>query len=335
MSSDTGVQVATGDPGQLFQAAQWHLDLADGLSAHGHTIATAATSVSSSWTGEAAASYQALSGIVAAHFWNTAGISRTAAASLHRYGSELARLQLEGVQALRQAEHWLGEVNTWTARVQTANDAVTRAQGAVQTAETTLSHATAGPHGTAVPAAAAQVRTAQDDLTRAQSEQRKAQHELDDAQHQLSHWQKRGAELWHEAQAAAIRATGELQPLTVAAPPLAGAPFSGLPGPSLPPATDNPWRRWIENPPLRPNKSVTDPNPRDHRCQPGEIFLPYFGCQGHPPKLPPAPPPPSHGSPGCGGGIQIPGLGCIEPPSLPSPPSLPPLPPLPPIPLPA
>lgn len=119
-------------------------------------MATAA-SVYATWNGQAAASYQALSAAVAAHFWHAAGVSRTAAAALHRYATELMRLQLEGTQALHQAEHWLSEVNTWTARLRTATNDVTKAQAAVQAAQNALNHATAAPHGTAYRAAAGRV----------------------------------------------------------------------------------------------------------------------------------------------------------------------------------
>ncbi len=337
-TSGAGVEVAPGDPGQLFQAAQFHSELADSLSAHGSTIAGAAESVSPSWTGEAAASYQALSGIVAAHFWHASGISRAAAATLRRYATELARLQREGLQALHEAEHWLGEVHTWTERLREANDAVTRAQGALRVAQMAYSDAAANPHGTAVSSAASAVTRAQGELTQAEGVQRRAQHALEDAQHLLTHWQRRGAELWGEAQTAAIRATGELEPLNVAPPPMPGAPFAGLPGVAPPPATENPYYRWLEAPPIPPNKAVADPNPRHHHCDwPFQLYLPYFGCKSSPPKqvFRPPPPPPSHPAPSCANGVNLPLVGCVQPPSLPSLPSLPPLPPLPPIPLPA
>lgn len=99
----------------------------------------------------------------------------------------------------------------------------------VRAAQTELSSAGAmGPKGAGLAAAAAaRLRTAQDALTRAQAEQRKAQHEQQNAQHQLTHWQQRGEQLWHEAQMAAVQATGELEPLSVPAPRLAGAPAAG------------------------------------------------------------------------------------------------------------
>src|SRR5947209_11718472 len=89
--SETGVRVASGDPGALQNAASWHAELADGLETHARTISGAATSVAASWQGEAAASYQDLSTLVAEHFHAAASTSRTAAAALKRYAAELAR----------------------------------------------------------------------------------------------------------------------------------------------------------------------------------------------------------------------------------------------------
>ncbi len=236
-TSASGVQVANGDPGGLFQAASWHTNLAEGLDTHARMIADTAASVAPSWEGEAAASYQSLSSIVAAHFRVASSRAHTAAATLRHYATELQRCQREGLQAMHQAEHWLAEVHTWTARLATATTAVTTAQGEVTAAQAQLTGAGAmGAKGAGLAAAAAaRLRTAQDALTRAQAEQRRAQHELQNAQHQLTHWQHRGEQLWHEAQMAAVQATGELEPLSVPAPPLAGAtvsvssdPFSSL-----------------------------------------------------------------------------------------------------------
>jgi hypothetical protein len=228
---DPGVQVATGDPGAIQNAADWHSNLADQFDQHAGTVSGAASSVASSWQGEAAASYQDLSTIVANHFHSAAATSRTAAASLRRYATELERCQREGQRALQEAEHWLTEQTTWQGKLDDANKAVHTAQGQVHDAQTALTTATAmGPKGAAAAGAAAtRLHTAQDALTKAQDDQRKAQNHLDEATHQLAHWRRRGLQIWHEAQDAAIRATGELEPLSVPAPPLAGIPAPGVP----------------------------------------------------------------------------------------------------------
>ena len=222
--SPTGVQVAPGDPGALLQAAGWHDNLADGLDGHAAMISDAATSVGPAWNGEAAASYQSLSSMVSAHFRTAAGTSRSAAASLRRYGNELDHLQQEGMKALHQAEHWLDQVHTWTTWLNAANTAVTTAQGEVSAAQVQLNTAISmDAKGVALAASAsARLRTAQGALQKAQDDQRRAQHELTDAQHQLTHWQTRGAQLFTDARNAAMQATGELTPLSVPAPPLAG-----------------------------------------------------------------------------------------------------------------
>jgi exonuclease VII small subunit len=242
--SPTGVQVAPGDPGALLHAAGWHDNLADGLSGHSAMITDAATSVAPAWNGEAAASYQALSSLVSTHFSTAAAASRSAAASLRRYGNELDRIQREGMQALHHAEHWLDQVHTWTTRLNDANTAVTTAQGEVNAAQTQLNTAVSmDAKGVALAASAsARLRTAQDALDKAKDDQRKAQHELTDAQHQLTHWQQRGARLWTDARDAAMTATGELTPLAVPAPPMAGpAPGSNIFTDGLLPATPPEW----------------------------------------------------------------------------------------------
>jgi uncharacterized protein YukE len=226
--SPTRVQVASGDPGALMQAAGWHDDLADGLAGHASTIAGSAASLSPAWNGEAAASYQTLSTLVANHFHAAATTSRSAANSLRRYAQELERLQREGTQALHEAEHWLDQVHTWTTRLHDADTAVRTASTQVSQAEGELrTAASMDAKGVALAAAAAaRLRTAQDALHKAQGDQRRAQHGLDDANHQLTHWQRRGEQLWHDAQDAAMHATGELAPLSIPAPPLAGAPVN-------------------------------------------------------------------------------------------------------------
>ena len=224
LPSDPGVQVAPGDPGQLSAAANWHSNLAAGLETHAATVVSAAGSLAPVWQGSAASSYQALSGMISAHFRGAAGTSRAAAASLRRYSGELERCQQEGKQALAHAEHWLDKARTDQTKLTAAQAAVTAAQAAVTGAEHDVMGAAnvVGPSAAGVAAAAAsRLRAAKDALTRAQAAERAAQKALTEATDQFTHWQTRGRQAWQDAVKAAETATGSLEPLSVAPPPLA------------------------------------------------------------------------------------------------------------------
>lgn len=225
-SPEPGVQVATGDPGQLQDAAAWHTSLANGLEAHAATVSHAAGGLASAWNGEAAASYQQLSTIVAAHFRAGADRARTAAVTLRRFASELERCQREGRAALRQAEHWVQEIGRDEAKLRTAQTAVTNARNAVTRAQhdLTVAAGAGAAAGKLTAAAGRELTAARHQLTQAQAQERAAQRALTDARNQLTHWQAVGARAWHEAQTAAERASGSLAPLSVPPPPLAGAP---------------------------------------------------------------------------------------------------------------
>jgi len=230
---DAGVQVAQGDPGSISAAAGWHSSLADGLEAHAATIEGAAGSLKPAWQGEAATSYQTLSGMISAHFRRTAGTSRVAAASLRRYSSELEHCQQQGRHALAQAEDWLAKARAAQVKLTAAQAATTAAQGELDGAQLGVMHAAnvVGPGAAGVAATAnSQLRAAQDKLNRAQADERAAQKELTDDEDQLTHWQARGRQAWVDAVHAAETATGSLEPLSVAPPPLAaGMAFPLLP----------------------------------------------------------------------------------------------------------
>jgi hypothetical protein len=218
-----GVQVAGGDPNALQGAADYHYQLADGLEYHAGAMDAAATALYGVWQGQAASSYQMLSAQVAAHFRGAAGAARTAAQALARYSAELRRCQQEGLQALRQAVYWLDQVRQWGARYEQAERAVKTATQDVQTAQTELNTANAqGAKGAAAASAAwARLVAAKGRLQRAQTDLGVAQEELRNAERELLGWQRRGRQLWEEAQHAAEHATGTLDATCVTPPPLA------------------------------------------------------------------------------------------------------------------
>jgi hypothetical protein len=232
LPTDPGFESPPGDTGSIYAAATWHSTLGDGLDAHAATIEGAAGSLVGAWQGDAANSYQALSGMVSSHFRGAAGTARAAAASLRRYASELEHSQREGTQALSEAEHWLAQARTDQTKLTAAQAAVTTAQGDVSGEQMSVMNAAnvVGPGAAGVAAAArARLQAAQDRLARAQADERAAQKSLTEAENQFTHWQTRGRKAWADALQAAEAATGSLEPLCVAPPPLTGAPVLGAP----------------------------------------------------------------------------------------------------------
>lgn len=222
---DPGVQVAPGDPHAISGAAAWHSELADSLELQHGVVTGTASSVISTWNGEAAGSYQQLASVVGSHFLLAAGSARTAAEALFRYAAELERCQQEGTQALHQAEHWLGEQVRWQTKLTAAQTAITTAQGQIFAAQQSM-YTVLGPNPlappTVNPAAAAELHAAEAALRRAQADQRTAQRELQHCEHEVLRWQARGRQIWGEAVQAGEQATGYTADINVAPPPLAG-----------------------------------------------------------------------------------------------------------------
>jgi hypothetical protein len=244
--TDPGVTVSTGDPGRLYAAATTHETMANTFQAHSTAVSGTAQALSGGWSGDSAFAYQALSGEVAAHFANVSTTSHNAASSLRTFAGTLEHSQEEGQRALAQAKRWLAEKRTWTTQYNDATKRVTQAQTDIIGAKADLAAATAmDAKGAALAtAASARLKTAQQALIQAQGDQGKARTELDHASTELTRAQRLGDAAWHDAQVAAVRATGELAPLQLPAPPMpgqvSGSLFSSPPGSPLAPpgATD-------------------------------------------------------------------------------------------------
>jgi hypothetical protein len=226
---DPGVSAPTGDPDSLLAAASWH----ENLAGHFETTATMLRFTRGSlsganWSGEAASSYQDLTGLVIGHFSQAAMTASAAAAALRRYGSKLLLLQQEGVAAVQQVVHWMTvraadqkKLETAQADVKTAQDAVSGAQSSINSY---VPHGGPGAVTVQVNAQAQQLRQAQAALETAQTAERAAQKAVDHDDQQVLAWQTKARLIWHEAQNEAALATGSLEPLEVLPPPLAGAP---------------------------------------------------------------------------------------------------------------
>jgi hypothetical protein len=63
---------------------------------------------------------------------------------------------------------------------------------------------------------------------------------LERARAELTHWQLHGQQAFDDAQAAAARASGHLETLTIVPPPLAGLPGFNPLSPTPPPGLDDP-----------------------------------------------------------------------------------------------
>lgn len=227
---DPGVSAPTGDPDALIAAASWHENLSGFFETTSTTLQYTVGSLSGeNWSGEAASSYQDLAGLVIGHFREAATTAATAAAALRRYGTKLSQLQKEGVHAVNQVVHWMGVLTT-------DQGTLTKAQGDVTAAQTALTNAEAAAnapivaHGTGLAAIAGSrahaVSAARTALEKAQAAERAAQKAVTDDEHQVLSWQTKARLIWHEAQNEAALATGNLEPLEVPPPPLAGAPAS-------------------------------------------------------------------------------------------------------------
>jgi hypothetical protein len=231
--ADPGVAAPTGNPDSLLAAASWHENLSGFFETTVTTLQYTAGSLSgANWSGEAASSYQDLTGLVIGHFRQAAATASTAATALRRYGNKLAQLQQEGVAAVNQVVHWMGVL---TADQKT----LAKAQTDLKNAQTALAGAQAaanapivapGPAMLAIAKARShEVSQAQTALQTAQTAERAAQKRVTDDENQVHAWQTKARLIWHEAQNEAALATGSLEPLEVPPPPLAGAPatFAG------------------------------------------------------------------------------------------------------------
>jgi hypothetical protein len=307
-AADCGFSVAGGDPEALWCASSRLQMTADGLDEHAGTVRGAALVLLGSWNGLAALAYQDLSQLIAEHFHDAAGASRTASATLRRYSLELARCQQEGRTAVAQAEHFLQEIRIDTARLEAAVQAVRDAESELRLARGQATRAAAaGPLG-AHAAAAAEIRAsaAQTALASAQADEQAAIRALESAREELAYWQARGRAAWEEAQSAGAQATGSVAVATMTAPPVAAL--------AAPPAlafSQNPSGGKVAPRAQRPRKVRA---PAHHHSGVGSGVTVIGGA-----------PPPAHHHPGVGSGVTV--IGGSPPPphhsggaNLPNPP---------------
>jgi hypothetical protein len=223
--TDPGVTVATGNPDEISSAGHWHSALASKLEAHSSLIKSTASQLLTGWTGEASKQYQTLSAEMAGHYEVTAAEARSVASALKRFSSELASAQGEGRVALKNAIHWMNEVNNWQDKLAAAQGAKAAAETRVKTAMSAVvaaNHASAGGAG-AVQQAAHNLSEARAALAKAETDESTATKNLKTAADHFTSWQKKGGQALQDAEKAAGVAGLALGAVAISDPPLAGA----------------------------------------------------------------------------------------------------------------
>jgi hypothetical protein len=229
--TDPGVTVATGEPETISAAGDWHHRLASTLESHSSLIKSTASALLTGWNGEASKQYQTLSAEMSGHYEVTAEEARSVASALKKFGSELGNAQGEGRVALKNAIHWMNEVNDWQDKLAAAQAAKASAEARVKTAMQAViaaNHAASAPNAASAAAGALQkantnLQAARNALAKTQNDESTATKNLKDAAKHFTMWQKKGGTALQEAEKAAGVAGLALGAVAISSPPVAGA----------------------------------------------------------------------------------------------------------------
>ncbi|HEX3976034.1 MAG TPA: hypothetical protein VHW96_07195 [Solirubrobacteraceae bacterium] len=223
--------MATGDPDTISAAGTWHHRLASTLESHSSLIKSTASVLLTGWTGEASKQYQSLSAVMSGHYEVTAAEARSVASALKRFSGELGSAQGEGRVALKNAIHWMNEVNDWQDKLAAAQAAKAAAEARVKTAMGAVvaaHHAASAPQ--AAPGAAGTVQqanrnlqAARNALAKAETDESTATKKLKTSADHFTMWQKKGGQALEEAEKAAGVAGLALGAVAISSPPVAGA----------------------------------------------------------------------------------------------------------------
>ena len=208
---DPGVTVATGEPGHISAAGDWHHRLATTLESHSSLIKSTASVLLTGWNGDASKQYQTLSTVMSGHYEATAEEARAVGSALKRFSAELGNAQGEGRVALKNAIHWMNEVNEWQDKLAAAEAAKAAAQTRVKTAMSAVvaaNHAASAPGAAPAAAGAAQransnLQAARNALAKAETDESTATKNLKNAANHFTMWQKKGGHALQEAEKAA------------------------------------------------------------------------------------------------------------------------------------
>ena len=229
--TDPGVTVATGDPEAISTASAWHHKLASTLESHSSLIKSTASVLLTGWNGEASKQYQDLSATMSGHYEVTAAEARAVGNALRRFSAELGSAQGQGKVALKNAIHWMNEVNDWQNKLSAAEKAKAAAEARVKTAMQAVIGANHAAHAPgAAPGAAGAVTQANNDLqaarnalAKAQTDEATATKNLKNAADHFTMWQKKGGQALQEAEKAAGVAGLAVGAMAISSPPVAGA----------------------------------------------------------------------------------------------------------------
>jgi hypothetical protein len=230
-STDPGVTVPTGDPETISAAGSWHHSLASALESHSSLIKSTASVLLTGWNGEASKQYQTLSAEMSGHYEVTAAEARSVATALKRFSSELGNAQGEGRVALKNAVHWMNQVNDWQDKLAAAQAAKAAAEARVKTAMGAVvaaNHAATAPQAAggavrAVQQATTNLQAARNALAKAETDESTATKNLKTAADHFTMWQKKGGQALEQAEKAAGVAGLALGAVAISSPPVAGA----------------------------------------------------------------------------------------------------------------
>lgn len=229
--TDPGVTVATGDPEAITTAGAWHHKLASTLESHSSLIKSTASVLLTGWNGEASKQYQSLSATMSGHYEVTAAEARAVGNALKRFSAELGSAQGQGKVALKNAVHWMNEVNNWQDKLSAAETAKATAEARVKTA---MQGVIAANHAASLPgappgAAAAMtqaknnLQAARNALAKAETDEATATKNLKNAADHFTMWQRKGGQALQEAERAAGVAGLAVGAVAISSPPVAGA----------------------------------------------------------------------------------------------------------------
>jgi hypothetical protein len=229
--TDPGVTVATGDPEAISTAGAWHHKLASTLESHSSLIKSTASVLLTGWNGEASRQYQSLSATMSGHYEVTAAEARAVGNALKRFSAELGSAQGQGRVALKNAIHWMNEVNDWQDKLSAAEKAKAAAEARVKTAMQEVisaNHAANAPGATAgaagaVTQAKSNLQAARNALAKAETDEATATKNLKNAADHFTMWQKKGGHALQEAERAAGVAGLAVGAVAISSPPVAGA----------------------------------------------------------------------------------------------------------------
>lgn len=232
--TDPGVKVATGDPDKIDAAGGFHHAVAAKLEAHSALIKGTAGFLLNGWNGKASKEYKFVSEETSGHYEVTAAEAVAVGSALKKFASELGKSQGEGKTALKNAIHWMNEVNSWskkegelTPKVAAADKAVTTQMGVVVTARNAWVNNTDPKQDASLQVAynnaKADLTTKRATLNDLQNQKTNASKQRYAAADHFTSWQKKGGAALQRAEQAAGVAGYALGVVSIASPPVAKA----------------------------------------------------------------------------------------------------------------